>query len=163
MHCTHSVCISRQNLIWWQTGEIQQQKSAVLLAWMVSTRLFRSLVAFDLVKIVSRQQSRFVMDRPYKLQPIKLGCEVTGIKLSEDVPEDVISMIKDDVTKHRLLVFKNQEHLTPEQHLAVGRWFGEIESTFYNHPKSPNRDIFRVSNDRNEGCTNVILFVLKLK
>ena len=49
------------------------------------------------------------------------------------------------MTEHRLLVFKNQDQMTPELHLHVGRWFGEIESTFYNHPKSPHRDIFRVN------------------
>ena len=31
----------------------------------------------------------------------------------------------------------------------------QIESTFYNHPASPHRDIFRVSNDPAEGCTGV--------
>ena len=91
------------------------------------------------------------MTRPYQLKPIKLGCEVTGIKLDERVSDDVIEMIREDVTKHRLLVFKNQHNLTAEQHLLVGRWFGEIESTFYDHPKSPHRDIFRVSNDKSEG------------
>jgi len=95
------------------------------------------------------------MTRPYTLRHIKLGCEVTGIKLSESLGEDVINMIRQDVTKHRILVFKHQHQITPELHLAVGRWFGDIESTFYNHPKSPHRDIFRVSNDRREGCTNV--------
>eukprot|EP00091_Calanus_sinicus_P013436 TRINITY_DN29851_c0_g1_i1.p1 TRINITY_DN29851_c0_g1~~TRINITY_DN29851_c0_g1_i1.p1 ORF type:complete len:155 (+),score=27.22 TRINITY_DN29851_c0_g1_i1:27-467(+) len=121
----------------------------------VLSRLFRGLLGFGSVRIVSRNQSSSAMERPYQLLPIKLGCEVRGIKLSADISDDVIAMIKEDVTKHRLLVFKNQEHLTPEQHLAVGRWFGEIESTFYNHPKSPHRDIFRVSNEKSEGCTNV--------
>ena len=95
------------------------------------------------------------MSRPYTLRQIKLGCEVTGIKLSESLNEEVVNMIRKDVTEHRILVFKHQHHITPELHLTVGRWFGEIESTFYNHPKSPHRDIFRVSNDRREGCTNV--------
>lgn len=122
---------------------------------MVLSGLFRGLVGFGLVRIVSRNQSSSAMERPYQLLPIKLGCEVRGIKLSADISDDVIALIKEDVTKHRLLVFKNQENLTPEEHLTVGRWFGEIESTFYNHPKSPHRDIFRVSNDRSEGCTNV--------
>ena len=69
--------------------------------------LFIGLVAFGLVKIVSRQQSSSAMARPYQLLPIKLGCEVIGIKLSGDVAGDVITMIKEDVTKHRILVFKN--------------------------------------------------------
>ena len=88
--------------------------------------------------------------RPYSLRNLKLGCEVTGIKLSENISDEIKQMIRDDVTKHRLLVFKHQD-ISPETHLAVGRWFGEIESTFYNHPKSPHRDIFRVSNVRSEG------------
>ncbi len=50
-------------------------------------------------------------------------------------------------------MFKDQGVLPPERHLEVSRWFGEIESTFFDHPKSPHRDIFRVSNDRNEGYT----------
>lgn len=37
----------------------------------------------------------------------------------------------------------------------MSRWFGEIESTFYKHPRSPHPDIFRVSNDEAEGCRNV--------
>ena len=123
---------------------------------MVVSVISKGLVAVvHCIRGVSRQYSCVIMSRPYQLIPIKLGCEVRGIRLDEAVSDDVISMIREDVTKHRLLVFKNQEHLTPEQHLAVGRWFGEIESTFYDHPKSPHRDIFRVSNDRSEGCTNV--------
>ena len=96
------------------------------------------------------------MSRPYTLRQIKLGCEVTGVQLSQILQcSDTVEMIKRDVRDQRLLVFKHQENITPEVHLAVGRWFGEIESTFYNHEKSPHRDIFRVSNDRREGCTNV--------
>ena len=95
------------------------------------------------------------MARPYKLNKLKLGCEVTGIKLTEHCSKDVVDLIKRDVLEQRVLVFRRQDHVTPAIHLAVGRWFGDIESTFYNHPASPHRDIFRVSNDRAEGCTQV--------
>ena len=95
------------------------------------------------------------MARPYKLNKLKLGCEVTGIKLTADCSKDLVDLIKRDVLEQRILVFRRQEHITPAIHLAVGRWFGDIESTFYNHPASPHRDIFRVSNDRAEGCTQV--------
>ena len=55
-------------------------------------------------------------------------------------------------------VFGNwsQGVLTPERQLEIGRWFGKIESTFYNHPKSPHRDIFRVSNDEAEGWVTAV-------
>merc|ERR1711998_130185 len=45
--------------------------------------------------------------------------------------------------------------LAAEAQLDVSGWFGQVESTFYKHPKSPHPDIFRVSNDEDEGCRNV--------
>lgn len=93
------------------------------------------------------------MERPYQLNKIDIGCEVTGIKLTENLSKDLVDLIKKDVLEQRILVFRKQEHITPAIHLAVGRWFGNIESTFYDHPASPHRDIFRVSNDQTEGCT----------
>jgi len=95
------------------------------------------------------------MARPYTLTPLKVGCEVVGINLSEAVNKNTIKLIKEDVREHRVLVFRNQSGLSPGRHVEIGKWFGEIESTFYKHPKSPHSDIFRVSNDCNEGCTNV--------
>ena len=61
-----------------------------------------------------------------------------------------------DTHKHRLLLFKNDgKHISAEAQLIVSRWFGEVESTFYKHPASPHPDIFRVSNDEEQGCRNV--------
>jgi len=95
------------------------------------------------------------MTRPYCLSALQLGAQVTGIDLAKEVSKEVVEVIKQDVRKHRLLVFRHQLNISPERHLQIGRWFGQIESTFYNHPASPHRDIFRVSNDRSEGCTGV--------
>ena len=95
------------------------------------------------------------LQRPYELKPIKIGCEVSGIDLKQNISSDIIQLVKEDVKSHRLLVFRNQGVVSPSRHLEIGRWFGEIESTFYNHSRSPHRDIFRVSNDREQGCTGV--------
>ena len=65
----------------------------------------------------------------------------------------VIEEIRKDVTKHRLLIFKDQGIISGDRHVAISKWFGELESTFYKHPKSPHPDAFRVSNDKPEGCT----------
>lgn len=91
----------------------------------------------------------------YKLTPVKLGCEVRGLDLQKDVPKEVIAAIKDDVTKHRILIFKDQGVISGERQVEIAKWFGEPESTFYKHPRSPHPDVFRVSNNRAEGCTNV--------
>ncbi|PNF26302.1 hypothetical protein B7P43_G02664, partial [Cryptotermes secundus] len=66
-----------------------------------------------------------------------------------------IEQIKKDVAVHRLLVFRDQGIVSGQRHVEISRWFGELESTFFKHPKSPHPDVFRVSNDRNEGCTGV--------
>lgn len=70
----------------------------------------------------------------------------------------VIEKIKKCVTEHRILIFKDQGVISGDRHVEISRWFGEIESTFYKHPKSPHPDIFRVSNDKNEGCTGIYIF-----
>ena len=77
----------------------------------------------------SRMKSMEGHQRPYELRPIKIGCEVVGIDLKQSLCDDVIQLIKKDVTEHRILVFRNQEIVPPSRQLEIGRWFGEIEST----------------------------------
>ncbi|KAG0723166.1 hypothetical protein GWK47_043147 [Chionoecetes opilio] len=91
----------------------------------------------------------------YKLVPGKLGCEVWNIDLKKDVPAEVVAVIKEEVTKHRILIFKDQGVISGDRHVRIAKWFQDPDSTFYKHPQSPHPDVFRVSNDRTEGCTNV--------
>nr|CAD7598147.1 unnamed protein product [Timema genevievae] len=91
----------------------------------------------------------------YKLTPLKIGCEVRGVDLKTENRPEVISQIKKDVIEHRILVFKDQGIISGDRHVEISRWFGELESTFYKHPRSPHPDVFRVSNDASEGCTGV--------
>lgn len=95
------------------------------------------------------------MTEYYSLARIKLGCEVRGVDLKIEARQEVIEQIKKDVALHRLLVFKDQGIISGQRHVEISSWFGELESTFYKHPKSPHPDVFRVSNDPNEGCTGV--------
>uniref|UniRef100_A0A7S1AZ28 TauD/TfdA-like domain-containing protein n=1 Tax=Noctiluca scintillans TaxID=2966 RepID=A0A7S1AZ28_NOCSC len=71
------------------------------------------------------------------------------------LPQAVVDAIKDDLRKHRVLVFKGQGRISGERQVEISKQLGGIESTFYKHPRSPHPDIFRVSNDAGEGCTNV--------
>ena len=54
-----------------------------------------------------------------------------------------------------MLIFRNQSPVSGDRHVEISRWFGELESTFYKHPKSPHPDVFRVSNVESEGCRGV--------
>jgi len=84
------------------------------------------------------------------------GAAVSGVRLDEHTPAPVIAQIKADLLAHKLLVFKDQgDAVSAERQLAVSRWFGDVESTFFKHPHSPHPDVFRVSNDEAEGCTQV--------
>ncbi|XP_015366093.1 PREDICTED: alpha-ketoglutarate-dependent taurine dioxygenase-like isoform X1 [Diuraphis noxia] len=98
--------------------------------------------------------SRNIFNKMEKiLKPI--GCEVRGIDLKTENRPEIIKQIQKDVTEHRMLIFKDQGIISGDRHVEISRWFGELESTFYRHPKSPHLDVFRVSNDKNEGCTGV--------
>lgn len=85
----------------------------------------------------------------------ELGKIITDVNLNAPVSEQIIEQIKQDVHKHRILIFKNQGKVSGDRHVEISKWFGNLESTFYKHPKSPHPDVFRVSNDEEEGCTNV--------
>ena len=91
----------------------------------------------------------------YKVKPAALGVEVFGIKLNDKVPQEVIDQIKQDVHKYRIMIFRDQGKVSGKRHVEISKWFGELESTFYRHPRSPDLDVFRVSNDESEGCTGV--------
>jgi len=69
------------------------------------------------------------MARPYTLTKLQLGMQVTGINLAKDIDKAVIDLIKKDVSDHRLLVFRQQAAVTPERHIQIGRWFGEVSAT----------------------------------
>lgn len=85
----------------------------------------------------------------------KFGIEIRGIDLQDHVTEDVVHEIKQDVEKHRIVVFRDQGVIPGQRQVDISRWFGTPESTFYKHPQSPDPDVFRVSNDRAHGCTGV--------
>ncbi|KAG4066874.1 hypothetical protein HA402_012941 [Bradysia odoriphaga] len=95
------------------------------------------------------------MTKFYELIPRQIGCEVVGINLKTENRPEVIEQIKKDVTSHRILLFTGQGIIDGARHVEISRWFGDLESTFYKHEKSPHPDVFRVSNDPTEGCRGV--------
>ena len=81
------------------------------------------------LNLLSKYLSMASKSTPYELKPAKIGCEVYGIDLKKEVAEQVVKHIKDDVRKHRILIFRDQGIVQPQRHLEISRWFGEIEST----------------------------------
>ncbi|KAK3249288.1 hypothetical protein CYMTET_41278 [Cymbomonas tetramitiformis] len=94
----------------------------------------------------------------YSASPLSkvFGAEIRGIRLATaPLTQELVQQIKHDVAHHRLLIFKDQGQLEGAKQVELSKKLGAVESTFYQHPRSPNPDIFRVSNDPKEGCTNV--------
>jgi alpha-ketoglutarate-dependent taurine dioxygenase len=55
-----------------------------------------------------------------------LGAEIGGIDLSQPMDEQTFDAFCDTWHKYHVLFFRDQE-LTPEQHIALGKRFGEID------------------------------------
>ena len=91
----------------------------------------------------------------YTVKPVKLGVEVFGIRLNDQVSQDVIDQIKEDIHKYRIMIFRDQGKVSGTRHVEISKWFGELDSTFRRHPVSPDLDVFRVSNDGSEGFTGI--------
>jgi taurine dioxygenase len=54
-----------------------------------------------------------------------IGAEIHGVDLGEKLPKATLDRIEKALLDHLVLVFRGQD-ITPEQHLAFGRNFGEV-------------------------------------
>jgi alpha-ketoglutarate-dependent taurine dioxygenase len=93
---------------------------------------------------------------------LKLGVEVRGIRLTEKVlSNEQVDALKRLVQEHRIVVFRDQGKVSGEKHVEISKYFGTIDRTLHEgdtifpHPKCHNADVYRISNDPEEGCTNV--------
>ena len=64
-----------------------------------------------------------------ELRPLApaLGAEVARVDLAAPLDDSVVTDIRDAFNRHQVLVFRDQE-LTPEQQMAFGRRFGELDT-----------------------------------
>jgi taurine dioxygenase len=67
-----------------------------------------------------------------KLTP-HVGAVISGVDLAEPLPEATFKQIHDCLVDNGVIFFRDQ-HLTPEQHKAFGRRFGELHI----HPAAPS-------------------------
>lgn len=67
-----------------------------------------------------------------KLTPV-IGAEISGVDLSDRIPEQQLNEIKRALAENLVLFFRDQ-HIDLPQHLAFGRLFGELHI----HPAAPS-------------------------
>jgi taurine dioxygenase len=69
-----------------------------------------------------------------KLTPI-IGAEVSGVDLASSLSNRTMDEIHRALSENLVIFFRDQ-HITPQQHLAFGRKFGELHI----HPAAPHED-----------------------
>lgn len=70
-----------------------------------------------------------------ELEPLTttIGAEVHGVKLADELDDDVIAEIRAALLQWKVLFFRGQHELDRTTHIAFGRRFGELEI----HPITP--------------------------
>lgn len=87
-----------------------------------------------------RLRQEAVASAPYqtitvaKLTPL-IGAELGNVDLSKPLPTEQQAEIHRALTEN-LVIFLRDQHITPEQHLAFGRLFGELHV----HPAAPHEE-----------------------
>jgi alpha-ketoglutarate-dependent taurine dioxygenase len=68
----------------------------------------------------------------HRLTP-RIGAEISGVRLSGDLPPATVQAIRDAILAHKVVFFRGQQHLTEATHEAFARLLGPIEP----HPTAP--------------------------
>lgn len=81
-----------------------------------------------------------------QLSPM-IGAELSGIRLSGDLPDAAISEIRRALLEFKVVFFRDQHDLTSQEHIAFARRFGALEI----HPATPkgqeDPEILRITHD----------------
>jgi taurine dioxygenase len=78
-----------------------------------------------------------------------LGAEISGVDLSQKLDDAVIGEIRHALTDNQVIFFRDQ-HLTPDQHLAFGRRFGELQVHEFVEGMEGNEEILEVRKEEYE-------------
>ena len=83
-----------------------------------------------------------------------LGAVITGVDLSKEINEDQFKDIHKAFLDNQVLFFQNQNEITPEIHLKLGKLFGELHV----HPAAPSMpgypEIFEIHAHKNSKVAN---------
>jgi taurine dioxygenase len=85
---------------------------------------------------------------------VPLGASVRGLDLRQKPSEEVVNALQTAMATRGFLVFKDQGVLSGDEQVAASELWGgrKMHSTHGVHPESPNKHIFRLSNDQQVGC-----------
>jgi taurine dioxygenase len=85
-----------------------------------------------------------------------IGAEVLGVDLAEAASDDgTIAVIEKAWIEHKVLVFRDQAHLTTKQHLDVCRRLGDLETHPFAPPKPGYPEVLMIiANEQRRGNEN---------
>jgi taurine dioxygenase len=89
--------------------------------------------------------------RTISVSPISgaLGAEISGVDLSQKLDDEVIGEIRQALVENLVIFFRSQK-LTPDQHLAFGRRFGELQIHEFVAGMEENEEILEVRKEEYE-------------
>src|SRR5262249_9033377 len=75
-------------------------------------------------------------DAALNVRPITpaIGAEIHGVRLSGDLPAEIVTAIRDALLRHRVVFFRGQGHLDEAEHQAFARLLGPLVP----HPTVPS-------------------------
>jgi taurine dioxygenase len=97
-----------------------------------------------------------VMNNFFNIKPYapNLGAVITNIDLSIDISDAELKGIRDAFHKFQVLFFQNQSEISPENHIKLGKCFGDLHI----HPAAPKMknypEIFEINTDKNSKIAN---------
>tara|TARA_B100001287_G_scaffold197268_1_gene166919 strand:- start:417 stop:1265 length:849 start_codon:yes stop_codon:yes gene_type:complete len=97
-----------------------------------------------------------VMNHSFNIKPFapNLGAVITNVDLSNDINDAELKGIRDAFHKFQVLFFQNQSEISPENHIKLGRCFGDLHI----HPAAPKMknypQIFEINTDKNSKIAN---------
>ncbi|HEY8524849.1 MAG TPA: TauD/TfdA family dioxygenase [Acidimicrobiales bacterium] len=74
-------------------------------------------------------------DVPFEVRPVagRIGAEIHGVDLTRPLDEATVAGIRATLLRYKVVFFRDQ-HITQAQHVAFGRYFGEVTPA---HPTLP--------------------------
>ena len=97
-----------------------------------------------------------LMNNSFNIKPFapNLGAVITNVNLSNDINDAELKDIRDAFHKFQVLFFQNQSEISPENHIKLGRCFGDLHI----HPAAPKMksfpEIFEIHTHKDSKISN---------